>query len=111
MPSAAPKGYKSFYIEISCRPGIKLNSAKMLKKIKEDLIEAGILKNGRIKVSEWLYMPYAYVIYDKNRVKAVDKILSFLKNNDIHSIGRYGAWKYSFMEESILNSKELAGKL
>lgn len=26
----------------------------------------------------------------------------------IHSIGRYGAWKYSFMEEAILDGKAIA---
>jgi protoporphyrinogen oxidase len=53
-------------------------------------------------------MPYAYVIFDKKHPSAVETIKAFLQKNNIHSIGRYGAWEYSFMEKSILDGKKTA---
>ena len=58
----------------------------------------------------WLKTPCAYVIYDAARNKALPVILSTLEDHGIHSIGRYGAWKYSFMEESVKEGLETAKK-
>ena len=51
------------------------------------------------------------MIYDAARNKAVPAILSALADRDVHSIGRYGAWKYSFMEESVKEGLETARKI
>jgi hypothetical protein len=48
------------------------------------------------------------VIYNRERPAALKTIFSFLKRNRVQSIGRYGAWKYSFMEEAILDGKKAA---
>jgi len=59
----------------------------------------------------WLKIPCAYVIYDAQRSLVLPAILSALAKNGISSIGRYGAWKYSFMEESVKEGLETAKKL
>ena len=56
-------------------------------------------------------MPCAYVIFDKQRKKILNKINEFLINNDIYSIGRYGAWEYSFIEKNISDAKKLADSI
>lgn len=66
--------------------------------------------NNKILTKIWATRSCAYVIYDKNRQKALDHIFPFLEKNHIHSTGRYGGWKYSFMEEAILDGKEAAEK-
>ena len=53
-------------------------------------------------------MPYAYVIFNKERKKTLEKINKFLVENNIYSIGRYGAWEYSFIEKNIADAKKLA---
>jgi hypothetical protein len=53
-------------------------------------------------------MPYAYIIFDKNRKESLGIINAFLKKNDIFSIGRYGAWEYSFIEKNMLDAKSIA---
>jgi len=38
-------------------------------------------------------------------------IQDYLKEKNIYSVGRYGGWKYSTMEEAILEGKEVAERL
>ena len=38
-------------------------------------------------------------------------IKKYLEKKNIYSVGRYGDWKYSTMEEAILEGKEVAEKL
>ena len=51
------------------------------------------------------------MIYDQYREAALIRIFSFLKSNKIFSIGRYGAWEYSNMEDAILHGKNVASYL
>lgn len=105
LPDMAPDGCASFYIEMSRRPSVPLRKKELLSKTLSGLRSCGLItKNDKIKTMQWADMPYAYVIYDKYRVDALATINGFLAKHNIHSIGRYGAWKYSFMEESILDA-------
>lgn len=105
----APKGASSLYIETSRMQGKNPDEANLQTDILEGLKKAGLVKGTEKVMSfQWLKIPTAYVTYDNARDKAVNKILKFLKTKNINSIGRYGAWKYSFMEESILEGKQAA---
>ena len=45
------------------------------------------------------------------REKNITKIHNTLKLENIHSIGRYGQWKYSSMQEAVLDGKQVVEKL
>jgi len=112
MPSMAPKGWRSFYVEISYKPGRKPDEEQLLAGVKHGLVEAGLIAStDSLDVVNPIYMPYAYVIYDRNRKAAVETIHEFLRKHNIYSIGRYGAWKYSFIEESITDARNLMAML
>ena len=107
----APKGRDSLYIE-TATDGADLDTAAAEKKILRGLIKGGVIKKETDVIEKlWLKIPCAYVIYDAARNKAVPAILSALADKDVHSIGRYGAWKYSFMEESVKEGLETARKI
>ncbi|HBB68057.1 MAG: hypothetical protein A2X28_10110 [Elusimicrobia bacterium GWA2_56_46] len=107
----APKGRDSLYIETATDGG-KLDHAAAEKNIFRGLVKGGIIKRESDIVEKlWLDIPCAYVIYDADRNKALPAILSLLKARGIRSIGRYGAWKYSFMEESVKEGLETAREL
>jgi protoporphyrinogen oxidase len=108
-PHVVPKGCSSMYVEIPMNAVKGLSQKEILKRTLAGLREAQILRKGdRIVVSQFLPIPHAYVVYDQNRRRSLPKIFSFLRKNNIQSIGRYGAWKYSFMEEAILDGKKAA---
>jgi len=107
----APAGHDSLYIETATDGG-ELDTAAAEKKILRGLVKSGVIKRESDIVEKlWLEIPCAYVIYDADRNKALPAILSILKARGIRSIGRYGAWKYSFMEESVKEGLETAQQL
>ncbi len=111
-PYAVPKGCSSMYVEIPFELANSISKTEMLRRVRVGLIEARILKKSdRWLVTHILPISTAYVIYDKNRRAALDTIFKFFSKNKIQSIGRYGAWKYSFMEEAILDGKKAAEKI
>jgi hypothetical protein len=107
-PSLSPAGRSSFYIEIATdgRP-LDLGSAE--RACVKGLLACGLLKDaGQVEERLWLKIPCAYVIYDADRAAALPVIAGWLKERKARSIGRYGAWKYSFMEESVKEGLEAA---
>lgn len=109
-----PGGTSSVYVEIACKPGqmTPKKEKELIARAKKDLIKAGILRTEReILVEHREQIPYAYVIYDKDRDRNFEMIKEYLEKKDIYSVGRYGDWKYSTMEEAILEGKEIAEKL
>ena len=59
----------------------------------------------------WRLLDCSYVIYDSNREDALNNIFKFLRSNNIWSIGRYGGWEYSNMEDAIIHGKNVAEEL
>lgn len=58
-----------------------------------------------------LHISHAYVIYDAWRDENLPKLLTQLNELGVHSIGRYGAWKYASMQEAVLDGKSTAETL
>ena len=54
---------------------------------------------------------YAYVYFDRHRARALPAILSELERRGIYSIGRYGAWEHTSMEDAISQGKRQAERL
>jgi len=106
-----PRGTSSLYVEIAYRSGelTRERMGRLIAQAKRDLIKAGILeREDEILFSRPIAIPFAYVIYDRSRDGSVEIIQNYLRNKNIYSVGRYGGWKYSTMEEAILEGKEVA---
>ena len=111
-PSMTPRGCSSMYIEIGQRPGETIDDKQALKDCLKGLYDCGLLtKKDKIRTMKVLQIPTAYVTYDQNRTALTKMILDYLESEKIYSIGRFGAWKYSYMEEAILEGKSTAEKI
>jgi protoporphyrinogen oxidase len=107
-----PRGTTSMYIEVSRDPGQKVNRSVLERQCLEGLRSCGILKKSdKLDARVWIPIECAYVVYDKNRTPALNKISPYLKKRGVASIGRWGGWKYSFMEETILDGLRCAEEL
>jgi len=105
----APEGHASFYVETATAPTEKFNRAKTETAIIDGLVKSGFIKSeADIRTTLWLDIGCAYVIYDAAREKSVGTIAAYLEKNSCRSIGRYGGWKYSFMEEAVLEGRAAA---
>lgn len=60
---------------------------------------------------ESIIMDPAYVHIDTLHDKLAKKIINDLETKNVYSVGRYGSWTYSSMEDAMLQSKELVEKL
>lgn len=105
----APEGCSSIYTEISYSNEMPIEYGTLKdieKRVCNDLMKCKILKaDDEIMCSHTVHIKPAYVIYDKNWRNVRDYLLNYLKGNGIISIGRYGAWEYSAMENAILQGK------
>jgi len=111
-PSSAPRGFSSLYVETASKSGEFIDLKKAEGRIVKNLVSIGAVKDeDDILTSMWLKVPCAYVIYNEARKKALPELLSWFEKRGISSAGRYGAWKYSFMEESVKEGFETAEKL
>jgi protoporphyrinogen oxidase len=112
MPSMAPAGCASFYVEVSHVADTGRNEAGEIEAVTRGLYESRMLSvDDRIEFVEALPIECAYVIFDAHRKDAVTVIDSWLRSRGIYSIGRYGAWEYSFMEKNIIDGIETARML
>jgi protoporphyrinogen oxidase len=114
VPTVAPKGHASIYVEFSYR-GAKPDAVKLGNHAIQKLMELGWIKSRKDIVTRVdLDLPGAYVIYDDHRDQAVSSLLSFYKKNRVISVGRYGRWEYgsmeSAMEQGIGAAREILGK-
>ncbi|MHB2026287.1 MAG: protoporphyrinogen/coproporphyrinogen oxidase [Elusimicrobiota bacterium] len=111
-PENSPPGTSSLYVETAWKSHENPDVARLERAALSSLRTCGILKPAdRIIVKSWARVRRAYVVYDFKRTPAVSFIFPHLRKSGIESIGRYGAWKYSFMEETILDGKRCAERL
>ncbi|MCK4533011.1 FAD-dependent oxidoreductase [bacterium] len=118
--SMTPPGTSSIYTEIAYRKrgntsgfsGKMIDGKKLTNRVVKDLIKARVLKKkDAILNTKILNIKNAYVIYDRKHKESTKVIHKFLQENKIYSIGRYGGWKYSTMEDAILEGREIANNL
>jgi hypothetical protein len=111
-PNVAPGRAANVYTEVAYRPGRGLDRKRVGNRVIRDLRAIGVIRSKKdILTQKALDLPFAYAIYDRNRTPSAKAILSYLESKDIHSIGRYGRWEYSAMEDAILQGLELADRL
>jgi protoporphyrinogen oxidase len=107
-PAMAPDKCGSLYIELSDRD----TPVEILRpRIEEMLVEMNLIEDAQqIRFMQTRRIPNAYVIYDFNYHDSRHTLLSYLKDVGIESIGRYGDWNYSSMEDALLDGKRMAEK-
>ena len=110
-PKMAPKGCSSIYGEVACLDRSEKHKAEILAAALQKIKKHFKLHKKDILTEKIIHIDHAYVIYNTWREKNIKKIQARLNENKIYSIGRYGQWKYSSMQEAVLDGKTIADKL
>lgn len=111
-PALGRPGCSSMYVELSHRPTDQLSDEELITRSRQGLEQAGILKpDDELVVSDVKDLNYAYVYFDQHRARAVPAIVAELERLGIYSIGRYGRWEHTSMEDAIGQGKRLAEQL
>ena len=107
----APEGCSSLYGEYSY---LKKDSSTVRTTVTaaiESTKKLLSISDAQVITQRIIHIPHAYVIYNQWRDKHLPELLNHLTSYNIHSIGRYGAWKYASMQEAVLDGKQMAEKI
>jgi protoporphyrinogen oxidase len=116
VPGGNTSTYSSLLCEVSFSPHISVTEDDVIPGTIQGLITAGVLTEAdknRI-VSTWLHkVDYAYPIPTLERDNALNDIQPVLERNQIHSRGRFGAWKYEIgnMDHSVMMGIEVVNRI
>ncbi|WP_172302638.1 NAD(P)-binding protein [Pseudenhygromyxa sp. WMMC2535] len=99
VAAMAPPGAGSLYVELSDR-----QAAPDMAGIARALVDIGALAAVEdIRFSRTRDIEYAYVVFDEDHGPATATIFDWLARVGVRSCGRYGAWIYNSMEDSMLS--------
>lgn len=105
----------SMYIEIGYNKNAvvtKNDVDEQLQATLENLVKLGITdKDTKLVDYSVIMMDPAYVHINTETNQKLDVLKAELATKDVYTIGRYGAWIYNSMEDSMLKAKELAEKI
>jgi protoporphyrinogen oxidase len=110
VPSLAPPGFRSFYVEMSGRAPVP--EAEAVPAAVEALRALGLVSSpSDVRFAEVRVLPDAYVIHDHAYGAARDEVRDWLAGRDVLVAGRAGSWEYSSMEDALLSGREAARRL
>ena len=105
-PSMAPAGTTSYYVEIAYQQAGNIDKDATVKKAVKEMIDLGLVRSlDDILVQHIADVDCAYVIYDSTCTENQKIIFDYLNSCGIASIGRYGNWEYTGMEEALMQGK------
>lgn len=107
-----PPGTSSLYVEFGLRRGEAADPTALEAIAIAALVREGILRgDDRVLVRDWIRIDPGYVIFDRARQDVLASALPRLAAVGVKTIGRYGAWTYSYMERAILDGMDTAAAL
>jgi protoporphyrinogen oxidase len=111
VPSMAPPGRGSLYVELSDRGEMPRLDA-ILPDVARALAAAGAINSADdVLFAELRELRWAYVVFDHDYYASVATITRWLEAQRIFPRGRYGSWTYNAMEDCILAGRDVAAQL
>ena len=106
----APRGAASLYIEYSSLRRLPRQTPDVSGEYAVRWLKSmGVLgKRAKLLIEVRLGIDCGYVLYDLHRNAAVKTLQQYYRKHAIHSIGRYGSWEYSSMEDAMNQGKVTA---
>lgn len=109
-PNSVPSGASAAYVEASYLPETTTSYQRevLTTACRNKALSFLNLSPNDVIHEKILTLNYAYVIYNVWREKNLSALLQALEGLHIYSVGRFGAWKYSSMQEAVLDGKNIA---
>jgi protoporphyrinogen oxidase len=107
-----PPGTSSLYVEFGLKRGESADPIAREEAALATLVGEGILRHDdRVIARDWIRIDPGYVIFDRARQRVLAEAIPRLAALGVSTIGRYGAWTYSYMERAMLDGLETADAL
>jgi protoporphyrinogen oxidase len=105
-------GTVAVYLEKTIAGAAALDGAQLFRDMAFTLHRLGMVdRPGEILFHDLKKIPVSYVVFDRNWPGLVPAILAYLRQQGIHSIGRYGSWNYSSMADDIQMALATAARI
>ncbi len=105
----APPGCSAYICEVTSSQHKLIARDGLVARVVDDCRRVGMLDpRDEILVEQVVEIPYGYVIYTPDRTRRVDLIHAYLREQAIHSVGRFGEWCYYNSDHAILAGKRAA---
>ncbi len=111
---ACAPGCNSIYVEVGLRPEEvdRINLIRDLQpKVMRSLEELGWVDSQDVVCVVIHVIRHAYVHHTPQRDRAVDTILTRMREHCVFPIGRYGLWDYTSMEDSMESARTAISEL
>jgi UDP-galactopyranose mutase len=106
----APAGCHTVSIEVSLDPG-GADVAAEAAAAERAAAALGLLDPAKVRLRVQTVVDPAYVVFDHHRRQAVATLRGFLGERGVLLAGRWAEWKYSAMEDAILDGMTVARRL
>ena len=103
-----PSDRMSLYVEIGFKSEDKIDVTAMLQRTINDLRKAKIVQNEKLISWHHIIMNPAYVHVNNRGINEVSRWKKELVQYNIYSLGRYGSWNYSSIEDNMKEAISLA---
>jgi UDP-galactopyranose mutase len=113
-PGCNPAGGFGLTCEITYSPHKPLPAEgdALIQRCIDDCVKVGIFKaDDPVLTAVQVDMPFAYVVYNHGRGKAVAKIREWLAAHDILLAGRYSEWEYYNSDHAFIAGKKAADEV
>jgi len=108
-PDNVPENCSSLQFETfySSKKKQTLKGDALLEHIINKGEKMGIFTKNDILIADYREQKYANVVFDFERKQNVELIHTYLNNNQIKYIGRFGEWDYLWSDQSLLSGKNV----
>ena len=106
----APDGCHTTSVEISFDPG-RGEIEETVRQAEDALEAAGLVDPKAVEVRQLTMVDPAYVVFDHDRKAAVSTLRHWLSSRGLRLSGRWAEWKYSAMEDAILDGMAVARRI
>jgi protoporphyrinogen oxidase len=106
----APDGCHTVSVEVSLDPD-EGDVEALADEAQSCLVATGLLDEAAVRVRRVTVLDPAYVVFDHPRRQAVASLRSYFREHGVALAGRWAEWKYSAMEDAILDGMTAARRL
>lgn len=111
FPSSETVFHRHIHIGNFFKPRRNLTITESVGEVERDvMVNHGRLFDHLIKPLDYHVSDHAYVVFDQNYHEARSVILSWCKELDLDSLGRFGEWEYYNMDICIKSAMDLADR-
>lgn len=106
----APPGREGAYVEVA--HGARASERELIASAIADLVELGaIASDADVELAAPVRVQVAYVIPDRDCAPVRERARAELAAGGVHTIGRYGRWEYSSIEDALVQGLEAVGSV